>query len=116
MVVQSTWPCVPCGRLDFSASEVARHDCVKRIGVEADHLDYYRDLTEIREAFSELVERLPADGALIVCADEPCAGALTTPLARLSLPVGGRVVVPVLVERQGYPGKIDLASDLPPGD
>src|SRR5438105_10463467 len=50
--------------------------------VEADHLDYYRDLTEIREAFSELVERLPADGALIVCADEPCAGALTTPLAR----------------------------------
>jgi UDP-N-acetylmuramate--alanine ligase len=44
--------------------------------IEADHLDYYRDLDEIRQVFSELVERLPADGRLVVCADEPRAAAL----------------------------------------
>ena len=50
--------------------------------VEADHLDYYHDLAEIRGAFESLTERLPADGRLIVCADEPCAASLTTPRAR----------------------------------
>jgi UDP-N-acetylmuramate--alanine ligase len=44
--------------------------------VEADHLDYYRDLAEIRGAFQSLVERLPEHGRLIVCADEPCAASL----------------------------------------
>jgi UDP-N-acetylmuramate--alanine ligase len=46
--------------------------------IEADHLDYYRDLSEIRAAFGELVERLPADGRLVACADEPCAAQLTS--------------------------------------
>jgi UDP-N-acetylmuramate--alanine ligase len=46
--------------------------------IEADHLDYYRDLDEIRAAFGELVERLPADGRLVVCADEPCAAGLNS--------------------------------------
>jgi len=44
--------------------------------VEADHLDYYRDLAEIRSAFGEMVDRLPEHGQLIVCADEPCAASL----------------------------------------
>jgi UDP-N-acetylmuramate--alanine ligase len=44
--------------------------------VEADHLDYYADLAEIRGAFRELVERLPEHGRLVVCADEPGAAAL----------------------------------------
>lgn len=44
--------------------------------VEADHLDYYRDLDEIREAFQEMVGRLPKHGRLVVCADDPCAASL----------------------------------------
>jgi UDP-N-acetylmuramate--alanine ligase len=50
--------------------------------VEADHLDYYRDLTEIRAAFQTLVERLPEHGRLVVCADEPCAASLSTSARR----------------------------------
>jgi UDP-N-acetylmuramate--alanine ligase len=46
--------------------------------VEPDHLDYYRDLEEIRQAFQELVDRLPEHGRLIACADEPGAASLTT--------------------------------------
>jgi UDP-N-acetylmuramate--alanine ligase len=44
--------------------------------VEADHLDYYRDLSEIRDAFQALASRLPADGLLVACADEPGAASL----------------------------------------
>ena len=46
--------------------------------IEADHLDYYRDLDEIRGAFAEFVQRLPQEGRLVVCADEPCAAGLTS--------------------------------------
>ena len=52
--------------------------------VEADHLDYYRDLAEIRSAFEQLVERLPTHGRLVVCADEPCAAGLTSSARRES--------------------------------
>jgi UDP-N-acetylmuramate--alanine ligase len=52
--------------------------------IEADHLDYYRDLAEIRTAFAELVQRLPPHGRLVVCADEPCAAGLESPARRES--------------------------------
>ncbi|MBI3822371.1 MAG: hypothetical protein HY289_06795 [Planctomycetes bacterium] len=39
---------------------------------------------------------------------------LTTNVQRLSLPIGGRIVVPVTVERRGHQGKIDLTLKLPP--
>jgi UDP-N-acetylmuramate--alanine ligase len=37
--------------------------------VDADHLDYYRDLEEIREAFRVFAAQLPADGLLVVHED-----------------------------------------------
>ncbi len=41
---------------------------------------------------------------------------LTTTAQRVSLPAGGRFIVPVSVERRGYAGKVDLgASGLPAG-
>lgn len=33
--------------------------------IEEDHLDYYKDILEIKEAFGELLSRLPSDGALV---------------------------------------------------
>jgi UDP-N-acetylmuramate--alanine ligase len=50
--------------------------------VEADHLDYYHDLAEIRGVFQELVERLPVHGRLVVCADDRCAATLHTQAQR----------------------------------
>ncbi|HPP13263.1 MAG TPA: Mur ligase family protein, partial [bacterium] len=47
--------------------------------VEEDHLDYYRDLSEIQEAFGCFAARVRPEGALIVCAEDKralhCAGA-----------------------------------------
>jgi UDP-N-acetylmuramate--alanine ligase len=50
--------------------------------VEADHLDYFRDLAEIRGTFQTLVDRLPDYGRLIACVDEPCAASLDSPARR----------------------------------
>jgi len=33
--------------------------------IDADHLDYYKDLAEIQSAFKELVQKVPADGFVI---------------------------------------------------
>lgn len=41
--------------------------------VEHDHPDCYPTFAEFREAFEEFVALLPADGVLIVCADDPVA-------------------------------------------
>ena len=41
------------------------------LNIEEDHLDYYRDLDEIREAFTGFAARVPAEGGLLVNGDDP---------------------------------------------
>jgi UDP-N-acetylmuramate--alanine ligase len=38
--------------------------------IEADHLDCYADLDEIKDAFVEFTDRVPFDGAVIACIDD----------------------------------------------
>lgn len=40
-------------------------------GVEFDHGDYFRDLDDVRSMFSEFLDRLPAAGLAMLCADDP---------------------------------------------
>ena len=39
--------------------------------IDADHLDYYRDLADIQSAFAELVAKIPKDGYLICNPNDP---------------------------------------------
>ena len=39
--------------------------------IDAEHLDYYRDLDAIREAFLTFVNKVPFYGASVLCLDEP---------------------------------------------
>lgn len=39
--------------------------------VEADHLDCYSDLDDIARTFAEFAQRVPAEGLLVTCADDP---------------------------------------------
>lgn len=39
--------------------------------IEADHLDFYRDINHIVETFNDYVEKLPGDGLLVLNADDP---------------------------------------------
>jgi UDP-N-acetylmuramate--alanine ligase len=41
--------------------------------IDADHLDYYRDLDEIAEAFRTLCARVPESGHIIACAEDRVA-------------------------------------------
>ncbi|MBE7030225.1 MAG: UDP-N-acetylmuramate--L-alanine ligase [Ruminococcaceae bacterium] len=43
------------------------------LNVEADHLDYFKDLDDITDAFGDFAALLPEDGALVYCADSPRA-------------------------------------------
>ena len=46
--------------------------------VEEEHLDYFRSLDEILTAFGEFVHRVPADGLLVLNADDPQAMSLVS--------------------------------------
>lgn len=45
-------------------------DLVVITSVEADHLDYFRDASDVMDAFTELTSRLPEGGAVVYCADD----------------------------------------------
>ncbi|HRY60517.1 MAG TPA: UDP-N-acetylmuramate--L-alanine ligase [Patescibacteria group bacterium] len=67
------------GRGEYFVAEACEYDrsfldLYPRIAVitniEADHLDYYRDIVEIKNAFKEFVRHLPKDGLLVISADD----------------------------------------------
>jgi UDP-N-acetylmuramate--alanine ligase len=41
--------------------------------VEADHLDYFKDLQDVEDGFCEYIDSLPQGGTLIYCQDDPGA-------------------------------------------
>ncbi|MFT7557780.1 MAG: UDP-N-acetylmuramate--alanine ligase [Planctomycetota bacterium] len=41
------------------------------LNIEADHLDYYKDLADIQSAFRELIDRMPEDGVVICDPNAP---------------------------------------------
>ena len=44
--------------------------------IEADHLDHYKDLAEIKEAFLQFVNKVPFYGAAVLCLDDPAVQSL----------------------------------------
>lgn len=55
--------------------ELAPHTAIVT-NVEADHLDYFGDAARVAAAFAAFAARLPPDGLLVVCADDPGACAV----------------------------------------
>ena len=47
------------------------------LNVDADHLDFFKDIDDIRHSFHRFAELLPADGTLIINADTPEVEAVT---------------------------------------
>jgi UDP-N-acetylmuramate--alanine ligase len=41
------------------------------LNIDADHLDYYKDINEIQHTFIKFANLVPADGLLIGCSDDP---------------------------------------------
>ncbi len=38
--------------------------------IEADHMDYYSDITDIRNTFEKFISKLPEDGVAVMCTDD----------------------------------------------
>jgi UDP-N-acetylmuramate: L-alanyl-gamma-D-glutamyl-meso-diaminopimelate ligase len=47
-------------------------------GVEFDHADIYQDLEHVKTAFTRLMDIIPRDGSLVLCADYPAALEIST--------------------------------------
>lgn len=56
--------------------------------IDNDHLDYYKDLTDIQNAFTEFVSRLPGDGLLVCDMGDP----LLAPVVGVAQKVGAQVI------------------------
>lgn len=60
----------------FEADEYHRHmldsrpKAVVLTNIEADHLDYYKDLDDIKSAFKQFIEHIPTEGFVIYNADD----------------------------------------------
>lgn len=41
------------------------------LNIDADHLDYYRDIEHIKDSFYKFLSLVPAEGYVVACADDP---------------------------------------------
>lgn len=55
--------------------------------IEEDHLDYFKDLEDIIQAFEEYVNKLPDQGILVACIDSPGVQKLLARLQRTDLQI-----------------------------
>jgi len=39
--------------------------------IDAEHLDYYKDINEIKDAFLQFINKVPFYGVAILCLDQP---------------------------------------------
>ena len=51
------------------------------LDIDADHLDFFKDLEDIRRSFRKFAELLPDDGTLIINADDPACKMITKGLS-----------------------------------
>ncbi|MFP4163252.1 MAG: UDP-N-acetylmuramate--L-alanine ligase [Chitinispirillaceae bacterium] len=57
---------------EYDRSFLAMYPSIAVItNIEADHLDCYSDIEDIKDTFVQFTERVPFDGAVIVCIDDP---------------------------------------------
>src|SRR3954465_6132248 len=65
--------------------------------IEADHLDQYRDLDDIKNAFISFINKVPFYGAAILCIDEPAVQSLIPEIKRRIITYGTAATADVCV-------------------
>ncbi|MDZ7756978.1 UDP-N-acetylmuramate--L-alanine ligase [Rhodohalobacter sp.] len=56
--------------------------------IEAEHLDIYKDLEDVKEAFIEFANKVPFYGAVIVCLDDPNVRSILPEIERRTITYG----------------------------
>lgn len=84
------------------------------LNIEADHLDYYRDLDDVIDAFSSFAALIPKDGALIINGDdENCIKAAKNancPVITVGIKNGDYKAENISYDKFGYPS-FDVVKD-----
>jgi UDP-N-acetylmuramate--alanine ligase len=65
--------------------------------IEPDHLDHYKDLQDIQNAFLSFINRVPFYGAAILCLDEPAVQSLIPRIKRRVVTYGAAVTADVCI-------------------
>lgn len=65
--------------------------------IEADHLDHYRDIEDIQEAFLAFINKVPFYGAAILCLDEPAVQSLFPRIKRRIVTYGSAAQADITV-------------------
>ena len=74
---------------EYDRSFLSLHPTISVItNIEADHLDCYRDLDDIRSTFAAFARLVPFYGAVIGCSDDPDVAALLEALPKRSVRYG----------------------------
>lgn len=83
--------------------------------IEAEHLDFYKDLEDVALNFQRLVEKLPDDGLLVYNADDPASVNLIEPQsATVNFSLAGEATIQAV--NIGRDGKIQTFDVLKDGD
>lgn len=84
------------------------------LNIEADHLDYYRDLDDVIDAFSSFSALIPDDGVLVINGDdENCIRASKSakcPVIKVGIKNGDYKAENIVYDKFGYPS-FDIIKD-----
>ncbi|MBR2476892.1 MAG: UDP-N-acetylmuramate--L-alanine ligase [Clostridia bacterium] len=84
------------------------------LNIEADHLDYYRDLDDVIDAFSSFSALIPEDGVLVINGDdENCLKAAKSakcPVIKVGIKNGDYKAENIAYDKFGYPS-FDITKD-----
>ncbi|MFH0912490.1 MAG: UDP-N-acetylmuramate--L-alanine ligase [Patescibacteria group bacterium] len=78
--VKSLEGCGILGRSEYWVIEACEYDrafldmrpkIAVLTNIDADHLDYYQDINEIKQAFAQFLQLVPTDGLVVACGDDP---------------------------------------------
>jgi UDP-N-acetylmuramate--alanine ligase len=72
--------------------------------IEADHLDQYRDLEDIRTAFLSFINKVPFYGAAILCIDDPAVQSLIPQIKRRIVTYGTAATADVCLSDVQFEG------------
>ena len=72
--------------------------------IEADHLDHYRDLDDIKAAFLSFINKVPFYGAAILCLDDPAVQSLIPQITRRIVTYGTAAPADVSITDVGIQG------------
>jgi UDP-N-acetylmuramate--alanine ligase len=72
--------------------------------IDREHMDYYRDMTDVRKCFADFVNKVPFYGAAILCLDDPHVQAVIPEVTRRRVTYGLSAQADVSAREVRYDG------------